>query len=401
MSDGQSQLYGFSGPGGVIAVALTLDPERTISAWCALRCRMIRERPESFTRDEWAFLITFLDPDNLRRPFLSAFGDPVDVLGPRVDILFRPRGTIALWLPNTVSLLGPLLVILTSLAGAPLRIKAGSRSDDLTTAFLVYACSRLAGEPLGDYLASITCAGFDRDDPQNGQMAAEAQVRLVFGGDAAARSIHALAHPLDSIGFSFTDRRSEAWVECSRLHDDLLVSLLRVFAIYGQTGCTSPRRVVLLDATTADARQLRDRLVRLWPLSNPRSTPMHIASDNQMARQWAAALGWDAVVTRGQGAVIAVGDLSLEPCPAAMLLMVVAATVVQAEAALPSNIQTIGHALIDATHRRWLELLARTRVRRFVPISRMHYFGPTWDGWSFWRQLFEEVEIVMEAGAFE
>jgi hypothetical protein len=24
----------------------------------------------------------------------------------------------------------------------------------------------------------------------------------------------------------------------------------------------------------------------------------------------------------------------------------------------------------------------------------MHYFGPTWDGWGFWQQMFEEVVVA-------
>ncbi|WP_295393309.1 acyl-CoA reductase [uncultured Thiodictyon sp.] len=393
MRDVPLGLYAYRGPSGVSAVALALDPEQTVGAWSGLRGHMIRERADAFTRDEWAFLIAFLDPVNLRWPFLSTFGDPLGPVAGRVTALLRPRGAIALWLPNNVSLLGPLLVVLVSLVGSPLRIKAGSRSDDLTTAFLEYARPRLAGVPLGDYLASVACAAFDRGDPRNRRLAEDAQVRLVFGGDAAARSIDELPHPLESSGFAFTDRRSEAWLEPSRVDDDLLLSLLRVFGIYGQTGCTSPRRVVLLGGTPADASQLCNRLTALWPRAHPRPPPVHIASGNQMARQWAAALGWEAVVAGGQGAVFAVGDLDLEPCPAPMLLMVVAATLAQAEAALPANIQTIGHALTDAAHPRWLELLAHTRVRRFVPVARMHHFGPVWDGWAFWRQLFDEVVL--------
>ena len=35
---------------------------------------MIRNCPDAFTRDEWAYLITFLDPEALRRSFESHFG---------------------------------------------------------------------------------------------------------------------------------------------------------------------------------------------------------------------------------------------------------------------------------------------------------------------------------------
>ena len=34
-----------------------------------------------------------------------------------------------------------------------------------------------------------------------------------------------------------------------------------------------------------------------------------------------------------------------------------------------------------------------TKAKRFVPVSSMHHFGHVWDGYAFWRQLFEEVEV--------
>jgi hypothetical protein len=150
---------------------------------------------------------------------------------------------------------------------------------------------------------------------------------------------------------------------------------------------------VLLDGDGPSATRLRDRLIDLWPVTFARDPPMHIASGNLMARQWAATLGWDAEITARNGAVIACGDLNLDGCDAPMLLTVVPATVEQAEASLPENIQTIGHALEEPGSDRWLQVLSRTRIKRFVPLGRMHHFGVLWDGWEFWRQLFEAVEI--------
>ena len=63
---------------------------------------------------------------------------------------------------------------------------------------------------------------------------------------------------------------------------------------------------------------------------------------------------------------------------------------------LPANIQTIGHAVDKPADVAWLRLLAATRVKRFVPLARMHHFGPIWDGWEFWRGMFEVANV--EAG---
>jgi hypothetical protein len=62
---------------------------------------------------------------------------------------------------------------------------------------------------------------------------------------------------------------------------------------------------------------------------------------------------------------------------------------------LPPNIQTLGHSFVDPQDQRWLRLAARTRIKRLVPIARMHHFGPLWDGQRFWDQCFEEVEVQL------
>lgn len=278
------QLYANSGI--VVAVSLPIRAESMISQWSGLRSAMTRAVPGSFTRDEWAYLISFLDATNLSQPFKECFGEIVDAGAGPVVRLFRPRGSIALWLPNNVSLLGPLTLTLASLTGQSLRIKAGSKSGNLTTDFLDFVLLRLPDGELKRYLVDcVRCEVFDRHHSGNAEMAQEAQVRIVFGSNDAARSIEGLPHPLESIGFSFVDRRSEVWLETAALSDEVLATLLKVFAIYGQAGCTSPRRVVLLGEDVSKAVVLRDRLVELWPKVIPGQPDMHVSSENVMARQ--------------------------------------------------------------------------------------------------------------------
>jgi len=61
---------------------------------------------------------------------------------------------------------------------------------------------------------------------------------------------------------------------------------------------------------------------------------------------------------------------------------------------LPANIQTIGHVVKYPNDPKWLQMLERTHVLRWVPLGRMHHFGPVWDGQDFWRQLFTWVEVA-------
>ena len=64
-----------------------------------------------------------------------------------------------------------------------------------------------------------------------------------------------------------------------------------------------------------------------------------------------------------------------------------------------SGVPTIGCSCdvchsADPRDTRWLEMLATTSVKRFVPLARMHHFGPVWDGFRFWHMFFEEVEVA-------
>jgi hypothetical protein len=388
------RLHQFEAPSQRTIVALPFDLEAWVAEWTALRGTMIRSVPEPFTRDEWAYLVTFLDPDNLRRPFQQAFGAPSGKPGAAPDVLARPRGPVAVWLPNNVSLLGPLTLVLISLTGNPVRLKAGSQAEDLALAFVTFARKHLAAGPLACYLTErVTLDRFDREDPRNREMAADAAVRIVFGSDESAAAVDALPHPPDSIRFAFSDRQSEAWIDPARADQETLSTLIKVFAIYGQAGCTSPRRVVVLDGTPDDARAICQGLVELWPRIIIRDVAMHVASQNVMTRQWAAAKGWHAVLAPRNAAVIAAGAPELEPVSGLMTLPIVSAPVEQACAQLPANIQTIGHALTSAVEPRWMERVASSRIKRFVPLRRMHHFGPWWDGFDFWKQLFELVEV--------
>lgn len=363
----------FAGPGGTTAVSLPFDLDACIAAWSDLRGAMSREREEAFTRDEWAYLMTFLDPDNLLRAFRVTFGArTLDVASP--SRLARPRGTVAVWLPNNVSLLGPLTMILLSLTGNEVLLKEGSRSDALTSAFLHFVREHALGEHVGR--VSLI------DDVSR---TSDADVVIVFGSEAAVAAATRLVRP-GAVLIPFGDKRSEAWLVAERADDDVLVDLIKVFAVYGQAGCTSPSRVVVLDG---DAAEVRDRIVALWP-QRLRSREPHVASSNILASQLAAAAGWGARRVAGNAAVIASGPANLEVPDAGLILPVVSMPLSEAIASLPGNIQTIGHNAEAQTAISWL---SATAVKRIVPIATMHHFGPVWDGRNYWSECFEWVEV--------
>lgn len=377
------------------AVTLPFQLESFVDAWDSVRPAMVRRQPPEFTRDEWAYVIGFLQADHLWRPYLESFGEPAHEGGRTTTRLARPRGAVAVWLPSNVSLLGPVTLILLSLTGNSLLLKEAAGGGTLTQAFLQFLRDYVAHGSLSNYLRNrVRLEVFDREDPRNREMAAEAKLRLVFGSDEAAVAVDAMPHPTDSVGFAFSDRRSEAWVEPESVDDQTLENLIKVFSIYGQAGCTSPSKLVLIGGTRKGAIELRNRLADMWPRIARAKVPMHIASSNVMAYQLAQSGDWEAVLTKGNGAVVAVGNNGLQPLNAPMALPIVATSLGEALECLPANIQTLGHAVRDSSDRRWLWVLAHSRVKRFVPLEQMHHFGPVWDGWAFWRSTFEEIEVA-------
>jgi hypothetical protein len=370
-------------------LVLGYDLELRFAEWESLRRAMVRGVSPEFTRDEWAYLVNFVSEYSLRAAFTRTFGPPSLDTPPA---LFRPRGPLAIWLPNNVSLLGPLVVVLASFTGTAIRVKAGSRSDDLCTAFIRYAINHLRDGALRSHLSEQVCIErFDRLDPRNAAMAADAAVRIAFGSDAAVAGIHGFPHPVESIGISFGDHTSEAWAELPALDDEAVRMLLGVFAIYGQAGCTSPRRVVIIDGATSDCKRLRDRLVASWPTVIRRDVPMHTASQNVLQAQLAAADGWEVRLAPRHAAVFGVGHMGNAGMTGLMSLGIVAGSVEETIATLPANIQTVGTILRDA--RKLLSRIGQTTVKRFVPVAEMHHFGPVWDGQNFFRQFFEEVPV--------
>ncbi len=386
--------YFFAAPHRSTAVVLPFDLHEMVANWAALRSDMAKSRPAAFHREEWAYLISFLDKSNLLSPFLRFFGEPVASPTNAINRMLRPRGPVAVWLPGNVSLLGPLTLILLSLTGNALRLKSSSQGENLSQAFLDFALKHLPPGPLSRCLQErVLVEAFDRHDARNEEMAAEAALRIVFGADTAAAAVEMLPHPIDSIGFAFANRQSQAWLEYAAVDDDTLVQLIKVFAIYGQAGCTSPQKVILLDGRLSEAKSLQERLLRLWPKVINRDLPMHVVSSNVLAFQLANALGWEAALVARNGAVLAVGEMDAPALPALMCLSITPATLEQAVSRLPENIQTIGYALRNPADAGWLTTLARSRIKRFVPLARMHHFGPVWDGWAFWQQAFEEIEL--------
>ena len=372
-----SELDAFEGPWGVTGVASAVRPSEVAAAWSGLREAMVRELPDAFTRDEWAYLIQFLERGALLGFVEAGFGRFLGARSGGFARLATGRREATLVLPNNVSLLGPLMLAVATLSAERVTVKIGSRGDDVVKPFLDFAAKH-ATPALNAVLARIDAQRLERDHPTLKGWLETADVRVAFGSDAAVKAVESSPHKPTSRFLGFGDMYSEAWL-AGAVGDDVLDTLIKVFAIYGQAGCTSPRRVVLLDGTEAELQTLAGRLSARWPRVMRRQVPMHIASQNVMHAQLCRHAGVDVALTPGHGAVLVRAPLGAAVPPGPMTLVLSTAALGDAVRALPANVQTLGLA-VGARAAEVVSAASRTKVRRVVPLGRMHYFGPVWDG---------------------
>ncbi len=371
-------------------VALDHELDAWVDGWSALPSLMIRSVHPAFTRDEWAYLISFLQRGNLEQVVAQVLGRRVAPATPQ--LMLRPRGAISVWLPSNVTLLGPLTLVLASIVGSNITIKTSSSKKSLVSAFTDWVREHSASSFLSQFINECLCIeSFDRTDDRNLTMSKEAAVRIAFGSDESICAIESLPHRLGCVDFFFANKQSEAWVEVECVSDSLLTDIVKVLGVYGQAGCTSPRRVMLLGGDHQQAFQLASNLAEHWANVIKAKPEPHIASQNILSQQVAQARGWSARVSKGHGAVFCSGALEAENVTGPYLLTIIPCNPQDAISHLPPNIQTIGHAVRDPSSESWLQAVASTEIERFVPLSQMHHFTPTWDGYPFVRGLFEDI----------
>ena len=203
-----------------------------------------------------------------------------------------------------------------------------------------------------------------------------------------------MPHAPGSRFLGFGNMYSEAWIDRQHLNDATAEQLIRVFAIYGQAGCTSPRRVVILNASHENAMRWSDRLVELWPQIAPAVAAPHTASQNLLFHQLATHAGAHARLTPGNRSIVAVADRSAEIPEGPQTLLLSGATLDEAVRSTPSNLQTLGLAVSAATHQEIVQRATDMHVRRMVPLSQMHHFGSLWDGHLLAATFFDFIETT-------
>jgi hypothetical protein len=395
-SQGLPKGQGSMGQGSTLLLPFALST--VIDAWEVIMKAMLQKLPDDFSRSEWAYLASFLQPTRLKSVFTRAFGH-FDSQSSHQEhhlpgVVYKPRGHVSIWLPANVSLLGPLSIILVSISGNSLQLKGSPRGENLTESFLAFVKKHAPLGALRNYLHDqVKFEVFERDDARNRDMSSRSDVRIVFGSDTASAEISQLLHKPSALTFGFTARQSETWMAAGSYNDADIEMLVKVFSVYGQAGCTSPKRVVLINGQSDEIALLSLRIINSWnSLNGPRPEP-HLASSSIFASQMGAVKGWQSMIADDNRGCLLTGGPDLPLVDATPALHLVCASIDKAGETTPPNIQTIGYVCPPAKLAEWGPTLFKLPVKRLVPLSEMHHFGPIWDGFEFWRDLFEAVEV--------
>ncbi len=392
MSDTESTpALHFEKDGRVLSIEPSADIDAIIRDWDSLRSHMVRDLPDEFTRDEWAYLIGFVSERELTSIYQDTFGSRSEGITSGGEVI-EPRGNVALWAPNNVSLLAPLTMILVSITGNDLRVKGGSSSKNLITPLVDWIVQKNPSGPLTKWLQNcLSVEVFDRSSPLNEELSMWADVRMVFGSDAACRGVNSLPTSASTSTYLFSDRVSHCWADVGALDRTRLDGLLKVFRIYGSRGCTSPRSLTLIGADSLERDEMASRILNQWQATMRSDVEMHVASQNVLSAQICRIEGWDVDIAARNSAVLARGPNSLGAPSGDFTMGMTTATLEEAVANLPGNIQTIGHIAGEGELEMWRRVCRDAGVLRFVPVEEMHHFGPVWDGMDYWRGMFTEV----------
>lgn len=372
-----------------VAVRWRHPPDELLADWRAVQLKMARFHHPEFTRGEWAYLLSFCSPSRLLAVLQDCLWSDDSVKTGRK--ILRPPARVGVWLPNNVSLLGPLSLVLLSLTGCQVWAKAGSKGRDCCLAFIEWLRENCPRGPLLTWLErDVKIEIFSRTDDRNRELAGWSQFRMFFGSDEGASSVEMLPHPPGSRGFYFSHRTSEAWVQPGVLSVDYAKAFARVFGLYGRAGCTSPLRVVVIDGDRDDARGLAESLADVWPAVNPGDVPRHVASEHVLAIQLACAVGKN-VRSFPRCAGFAAVEHSVVPQLGGLFSVSVQwGTLDEAVQSQSKTLQTIGYSVVGAVPEDWRRAFRDGEGARLVPLERMHEFGPVWDGIAWFRQLFTE-----------
>lgn len=377
---------------GALSRALTTDPAA-------------RAHPELVALGFW------LRPAHLQRLMAGITrraDDPVDADAATDLALPLPRGLALHFAPGNVDTLFAYSWLVALLCGNRNLVRLSSRHSPQTQVLLTLL-GRLLDEPTWSAIAGrVAVLRYDHDDAFSARLSSLCDVRVVWGGDAAVRSLRALPLPPHATELCFPDKTSLAVLQAeavAALAPAALTRLAQGFAAdaysFGQRACSSPRVVAWLG--TADA--VAAAQAGFWPAVTTAAQRLHhgLGAAEAVAKEVAAALlAMDADVHYSNDGPSLVKRVWLDTpalhaqvhCGGGLFLETRITQLDALRPLLDRRVQTV--ATYGVPRQAWLDWVQQAGPRgidRIVPLGQALDFAPVWDGLDLWQAFTRQLTL--------
>jgi hypothetical protein len=316
---------------------------------------------------------------------------------PGVEMRAQPRGVSCHWLPNnvpTLSFFSLMLAVLTKNASV---LKVSEVNRGVLTAVLrklAQLSTVRNGRPVdGSAIVDTVCmVSFDSSHAEaNEMLSMAADVKIVWGGSEAVRSVAALPQKDTCDTLVFGPKYSLAVFDQEYLArndpEGALKQLAVDLALFDQTACSSPQ-VVILERGPVTARQFAERMAgcmenlpkRLLGTKRPEARCLDVINARG---KYLLSEDKDIVAPRDLAWTILLDDEEglPEPVQGKCLFVREVEDLEDAVGWLTRKVQTIALCIGDADKRRsFAERASYAGVDRFVPPGSMNDFTLPWDG---------------------
>lgn len=258
------------------------------------------------------FLSAWLRGDNLRKMLELNLGgrlDYLDGLVPygRAYLAAKPQGLVAMWMAGNVGTLPLFSLVPALLTKNVCVVKLANSSADATERLLsVLAECEVGGLSGNMLLNAVSVVSFDHRDRQLGEaMSMAADVKVLWGGEAAVKGITALPRREHCSEIIFGPKYSIGLIDRKLLEsnsekiEEVVSAFARDIAIFDQRACSAPQTIFVERNSRCSLREIGEVFARhLAKLPPKRSLDAYTTMSILNARaEWALHPDRDVIVS--------------------------------------------------------------------------------------------------------
>ncbi len=357
-----------------------------------------------------AFLSSWLKRNNFIQIIEKSFKDLEyleNFVGDKKRIKAQPRGIACHWIAGNVPTLGLFSLFQSMFVGNANILRIPPQSHETIVALLkVFAETTIDSGLSGvNLLRSVGILYYDRSNTKaNIELSNNADIRIVWGGESAVKSITGLpkkAHCEDIIfgpKYSFSVFDKDAII--SKNFTRNLRFLVSDILLFDQAACTSPHVVFFekglkpIEEITSDLVKAFDRAVKQFPKVD---IDQFITSKIiNMRAQYALDLDKKVICPTENDWTILVNDqIQLEePIESRTIFIKEVDSISEIIPLITRKIQTVGCAIEDKNKLvEFADEVTFQGVSRCVNLGQMHLFDSPWDGMLFMSRLVNWVTL--------